>query len=102
MTAIGLIFDIIGALMLACGELVNIAAHIREAADELRPLKFNLRWYEQFPVWIGMWIAIKFCPKDCSDVEEDQSTLKGFSISFWALSLVVVGFLLQLIGSFQR
>jgi len=96
-TAVGLVIDIFGAILLAWDEMTHVATYIRDASNAQPASDFaDLRWYMRFP----FWVAKTYGPSEHAIVTEEHPVTKSFSVKFWALLLIIIGFIFQWIGSF--
>lgn len=95
LTCLGLISDIVGAVLLGWGTLTRTASWFRllgfgEASYE--------RQHATWPQWIAVQVSRRLFAT--SDLSEPESEMEKLSANFWGLLFLVLGFLLQLVGTF--
>jgi hypothetical protein len=94
LTILGLMFDIVGAVLLGWGTLSRSATWFRH-------LGFGEGTYErQHATWYG-WIAVQVSRRlfAMSDLSNPENEMEKLSANFWGLLCLVTGFFLQLLGT---
>ena len=87
-TIFGLTLTIVGAAVMARGELTSLAARIKQS-DSIA----KATWYQD----LAIWLARRFGSKD-SRVTEDY-VVGSFTTRFWGFFFLVVGTILQVFGA---
>ncbi len=96
---VGLIYNIIGVVFLAWEELTNVAAVLGVQAKTSDAALFfadlEKHWYRRLP----LWVAAKYVPREVIMAVSRREVSESFPLKAWGLVFLILGFILQAIGS---
>ena len=94
LSSIGLVFDMIGAVLLVWGTMRRLATWFR--SQGVGPESQQARWYDRIAVRVSTYL---FGSSDLYQVSKGDPKMQETSAIFWALIFLLVGFALQLFGT---